>query len=149
LRDRAIAALCEGAYRAVFSSASLVAIVWLVAYKDALYGIPEWWKPIAIILMLPAFLLAVIGLITPNPTFVGQEGRVARSPEGIVGYTPSIPHWYRIVGGGASGRQRRCRNERGSVFIPVRLASSEARARQGGIQLVFQHRPDEAAHTIA
>jgi|GEM_PF-5423733 len=55
LRDRAIAALGEGAYRAVFSIVSLVAIVWLVmAYKDAPYvatwGIPEWWKPIAIIL---------------------------------------------------------------------------------------------------
>jgi uncharacterized membrane protein len=89
LRDRAITALGEGAYRAVFSRP---AIVWLVmAYKDAPYvatwGIPEWWKPIAIILMLPAFLLAVIGLTTPNPTSVGQEGRVARSPEGIVRVT--------------------------------------------------------------
>ena len=92
LRDRAIAAIGEGAYRAVFSIVSLAAIVWLlVAYKDAPYvatwGIPEWWKPIAIILMLPAFLLAVIGLTTPNPTSVGQEGRVARSPEGIVRVT--------------------------------------------------------------
>jgi uncharacterized membrane protein len=89
LRDSVIAALGDVAYRAVFSIVSLAAIVWLVvAYKDAPYvatwGIPEWWKPIAIILMLPAFLLAVIGLTTPNPTSVGQEGRVARSPEGIV-----------------------------------------------------------------
>ena len=53
----------------------------------ATWGIPEWWKPIAIILMIPAFLLAVIGLTTPNPTSVGQEGRVARSPEGIVRVT--------------------------------------------------------------
>ncbi len=85
LRDRAIAALDEGAYRAVFSIVSLAAIVWLViAYKDAPYvvtwGILEWWKPIAMILMLPAVLLAVIGLTTPNPASVGQEGRVARSP---------------------------------------------------------------------
>ena len=40
--------------RAVFSIVSLAAIVWIVmAYKDAPYvatwGIPEWWKPIAII----------------------------------------------------------------------------------------------------
>jgi hypothetical protein len=53
----------------------------------ATWSVPEWWKPIAIILMLPAFLLAVIGLTTPNPTSVGQEGRVARSPEGIVRVT--------------------------------------------------------------
>ena len=63
LRDSAIAALGEGAYRAVFSIVSLAVIVWLVmAYKDAPYvatwGILEWLKPIAIILMLPAFLLA-------------------------------------------------------------------------------------------
>jgi len=44
----------------------------------------EWWKPIAIILMLPAALLVVIGLTTPNPTSVAQEGRVGQPPQGIV-----------------------------------------------------------------
>lgn len=92
LRDSAISKLGEGAYRAVFSIVSSAALVWLLmAYKDAPYvatwGILEWWKPIAIILMLPAFLLVVIGLTTPNPTSVGQEGRVARLPEGIVRVT--------------------------------------------------------------
>ena len=92
LHDRAIAALGEGIYRVVFSIVSLAAIVWLVmAYKAApsvvTWGILEWWKPIAIILMLPAFLLVVIGLTTPNPTSVGQESRVAHSPEGIVRVT--------------------------------------------------------------
>jgi uncharacterized membrane protein len=92
LRDRAIAALGEGAYRVVFSIVSLAAITWLVmAYKSgpyvATWGIPEWWKPIAITLMLPAFLLAVFGLTTPNPTSVGEESRVALSPEGIVRVT--------------------------------------------------------------
>ena len=81
LRDIAIAALGEGAYRAVFSIVSLAVIVLLVmAYKDSPY-VATWG------LMLPAFLLAVIGLTTPNPTSVGQEGRVARSPEGIVRVT--------------------------------------------------------------
>ena len=47
----------------------------------------EWWKPIAIILMLPAALLVVIGLATPNPTSVGQEGRVGQPPQGIVRVT--------------------------------------------------------------
>jgi uncharacterized membrane protein len=91
-RDRAVAALGEGGYRAVFSIASLVGIIWLgAAYKYAPYvvtwGILEWWKPIAILLMLPAFLLAGIGLVTPNPTVVGEEGRVTRPPKGIVGVT--------------------------------------------------------------
>ena len=91
-RDRAVAALGEGAYRAVFSIASLAGIIWLVmAYRHAPYvttwGVPVWWKPVAIILMLPAFLLAVTGLTTSNPTIVGEEGRVARPPEGIVRVT--------------------------------------------------------------
>jgi uncharacterized membrane protein len=60
LRDRAIAALGEGAYRALFSIASLAGIVWLVmAYNHATYvatwGVPEGWKPIAIILCFPRF----------------------------------------------------------------------------------------------
>jgi uncharacterized membrane protein len=91
-RDRAVAALGEGAYRAVFSIASLAGIIWLVmAYRHAPYvttwGVPVWWKPVAIMLMLPAFLLAVTGLTTSNPTIVGEEGRVARPPEGIVRVT--------------------------------------------------------------
>src|SRR6201993_4566629 len=47
----------------------------------------EWWKPIAIILMLPAALLVVIGLTTPNPTSIAQEGRVGQPPQGIVRIT--------------------------------------------------------------
>ena len=91
-RDRAVAVLGEGAYRAVFSIASLAGIIWLVmAYRHAPYvttwGVPVWWKPVAIMLMLPAFLLVVTGLTTSNPTIVGEEGRVARPPEGIVRVT--------------------------------------------------------------
>jgi len=91
-RDRAVAALGEGAYRAAFSIVSLAGIIWLVmAYRHAPYvttwGVSVWWKPIAIMLMLPAFLLAVIGLTTSNPTIVGEERRVARPPEGIVRVT--------------------------------------------------------------
>jgi uncharacterized membrane protein len=92
LRDRAIAALGRGAYTAVFSLASAAGLVWLVmAYARAPYiafwGMLEWWKPVAIVLMLPAVLLVVIGLTTPNPTSAGQEGRVAEPPRGIVRIT--------------------------------------------------------------
>jgi uncharacterized membrane protein len=47
----------------------------------------EWWKPFAIILMLPASLLVVIGLTTPNPTAIAQENRLAQPPQGIVRVT--------------------------------------------------------------
>ena len=41
LRDRAIAALGEGVYRAVFSIVSLAAIVWLVIA----IRMPPMWRP--------------------------------------------------------------------------------------------------------
>ena len=92
IRDRAIGILGEHGYRAVFAGASVIGLGWLaVAYNRAPYlatwGMLEWWKPIAIILMLPAALLVVIGLTTPNPTSVAQEGRVGQPPQGIVRVT--------------------------------------------------------------
>ena len=92
LRDRVIGSLGENGYRATFAAASVVGLGWLVAaYNRAPYlvtwGMLEWWKPIAIILMLPASLLVVIGLTTPNPTSVAQEGRVGQPPQGIVRIT--------------------------------------------------------------
>ena len=92
LRDRLVSAIGLRAYMVVFSVASVATIVWLVnAYKAAPYiptwGQLEWWKPAAIALMLPAFLLVVIGLTTPNPTSVAQEGLAAEPPRGIVRIT--------------------------------------------------------------
>ena len=92
IRDRAIAALGQSGYRGAFSIATVVGLAWLVmAYNRAPYvvtwGMLEWWKPFAIILMLPASLLVVIGLTTPNPTAVAQENRLAQPPQGIVRVT--------------------------------------------------------------
>jgi uncharacterized membrane protein len=92
IRDRAVAALGQNGYRVAFSIASVIGLAWLVmAYNRAPYvftwGMLEWWKPFAIILMLPASLLVVIGLTTPNPTSVAQEGRLAQPPQGIVRVT--------------------------------------------------------------
>jgi len=92
IRDRAIAALGQSGYRVAFSIATVVGLTWLVmAHNRAPYvvtwGMLEWWKPFAIILMLPASLLVVIGLTTPNPTAVAQENRLAQPPQGIVRVT--------------------------------------------------------------
>jgi len=92
VRDRIVSRIGLRAYMTGFSLASVAALVWLVAaYNGASYvptwGQLEWWKPVAIVLMLPAFLLAVIGLATPNPTAVAQEGLVDRPPQGIVRIT--------------------------------------------------------------
>ena len=92
IRDRAIGILGKNGYMASFAVASVIGLGWLVAaYNRAPYlvtwGMLEWWKPIAIILMLPAALLVVIGLTTPNPTAVDREGRVGQPPQGIVRIT--------------------------------------------------------------
>jgi uncharacterized membrane protein len=92
LRDRIVGAIGQRAYQAVFSIASAAGLIWLVmAYRAAPYvptwGMLQWWKPVAIVLMLPSVLLAVIGLTTPNPTSVAQEEKIARPPEGIVRVT--------------------------------------------------------------
>lgn len=92
LRDRMVAAIGLRGYMLAFSLASVGAIIWLVsAYQAAAY-VPTWgqlegWKPVMIALMLPAFLLVVIGLTTPNPTSVAQEGLVDQAPQGIVRIT--------------------------------------------------------------
>ncbi len=92
LRDRVVRLTGLRGYMAGFSAASVTGLAWLVsAYNAASYvptwGQLEWWKPFAIALMLPAFLLVVIGLTTPNPTAVTQEGLVDRPPQGIVRIT--------------------------------------------------------------
>ena len=92
LRERIVAAVGQRGYMAGFALASVLGIVWLImAYAAAPYlptwGQLEWWKPFAIVLMLPAFLLVVMGLTTPNPTAVAQDGLVDRPPQGIVRVT--------------------------------------------------------------
>ena len=92
MRDHAIGILGKNGYMAAFAVASVIGLGWLVvAYNRAPYlviwGMLEWWKPIAIILMVPAALLVAIGLTTPNPTSVAQEGRLKQPPQGIVRIT--------------------------------------------------------------
>lgn len=92
LRDALVARLGPKPYMIVFSLASVAGMIWLVlAYKAAEYvptwGMLEWWKPFAIALMLPAFVLVVAGLATPNPTAVAQEKLVEVAPSGIVRIT--------------------------------------------------------------
>jgi len=91
-RDLIVGRLGLKAYMVVFSLGSIAGIVWLIsAYKAAgyvpLWGQLEWWKPVAIVLMLPAFVLVVAGLATPNPTSVAQDGLAANPPRGLVRVT--------------------------------------------------------------
>lgn len=92
LRDRIVGATGLRGYMVAFSVASVASIVWLVSAYNAAGYVPTWgqvgWGSyLSITLMLPAFLLVVIGLTTPNPTAVAQEGLVDQPPGGIVRVT--------------------------------------------------------------
>ncbi len=86
LRDAITSVIGENPYLGLFSLASLGAIVWLViSYNHAQAGDdPALYTPwiglrhLAIPVVLVAFLLAVPGLLLPNPTSVKQEGAAAK-----------------------------------------------------------------------
>lgn len=88
LRDAIVSAIGEGPYMGLFSLASLAAIIWLILSYNAaqqsadnrvLYDLGIGARHLAMPVVLVAFLLAVPGLLTPNPTSVRQEGVAARA----------------------------------------------------------------------
>lgn len=81
LRDALTAALGEKPYRGLFSLASLIGIAWVIyAYRRAplvlTWGLLAGFRPAAYVLVLIAFLFAVIGVLTPSPTAAGMESRL-------------------------------------------------------------------------
>ena len=86
LRDAIVGVIGQGPYMGLFSLASVGALTWTgFAYGAARHGPdPVYWaatpatKWIQLGVTLLAFLLAVPGLLTPNPTSVRQEGALDR-----------------------------------------------------------------------
>lgn len=94
LRNRIVARVGEGPYQGLFSLASLGAIVWMVmawraAPYEPLWDLGQFGRWIAIDFTLAAFLLAVPGLLSRNPTSAGQGGvmRDERPARGMVTIT--------------------------------------------------------------
>lgn len=90
LRDLIVARLGEKAYRGIFSLLSVVGLVWLIsAYArapvDVLWQPPRTLTHAAFGLVLIAFLLAVPGLLTPNPTAANFENRLQRGDDAVRG----------------------------------------------------------------
>jgi len=81
LRDALTGTIGEKPYRGLFSLASFIGIAWLIyAYRHAPL-VPTWglmlgFRPVAYVLVFIAFLFAVIGVMTPNPTQVGMESKL-------------------------------------------------------------------------
>jgi uncharacterized membrane protein len=90
LRDRLVAGLGEGSYRGAFSLASTAGLVWMIyGYRRAptvdLWSHPTSLRPLAFVLVLVAFLFAVIGLATPSPTRVGAEAKLRQGADSVRG----------------------------------------------------------------
>ncbi len=89
-RGALVARVGEGAYRIVFSLASLGLLTWLIiAYGDmrddpfdpltaALWAPPDWLRLPAVALIFLGVALAIAGVLTPGPTFAGFESTLAK-----------------------------------------------------------------------
>lgn len=86
LRDVLVARIGAGPYRGAFALASILGLVWMIyAFRHApavpLWGLLLGFRPTAYVLVLIAFLFAVIGLATPSPTRVGMESKLKQGPD--------------------------------------------------------------------
>ena len=78
-------------YLGVFSIATLASLIWVIRSYGVAFtsdNVTYWVAPAGLthmgtLVMLLAFLLAVVGLLTPGPTTVGMEGQAASGPQGI------------------------------------------------------------------
>jgi uncharacterized membrane protein len=93
VRDALTGAIGEGPYMGLFSLASIACLAWLIiafgparaSGANAVYwSVTPVTRDIQIVVQLLAFLLAVPGLVTPNPTSVRQQGVLDR-PNAIQG----------------------------------------------------------------
>lgn len=93
IRSALVGAMGEKVYTALFSLASIGGIVWLaMAYNAAVVSednVVYWSAPIGLLhagslIILIAFLFAVIGLTTPNPT-AAMADDLAKQPDVVKG----------------------------------------------------------------
>lgn len=110
LRAKIVSVIGETPYLGAFSLASIGGIVWLcMAYNatdavpNRLYWVaPDWVIHLAPAVMLIAFLFALIGLTTPNPTAVKAEALVDK-PDAVTGILRITRHpflWSAILWSG-------------------------------------------------
>lgn len=86
LRGAIVGVIGEGPYMGLFSLASAAGLLWLGLAYGAARGMGEvYWdvgagaRHAAFLIQLLAFVFIVIGLTTPNPTSVKQEGTLAKA----------------------------------------------------------------------
>jgi uncharacterized membrane protein len=80
LRDQLVKSIGEKAYMGLFSLASILGLAWMIlAYRrvevdEVLWSMPVWFGNAGPSVVALAFLLAIGGLTTPNPTSAQMEG---------------------------------------------------------------------------
>ena len=87
LRDRIVRGIGERPFRAAFSVLSIAVLVWLSrsygrAATTFLWRPPAWLLVLLALAMLPACLLFIGSVTTPNPTMIAGE-RARGAPHGI------------------------------------------------------------------
>jgi uncharacterized membrane protein len=99
VRRRIAAAIGERTYLTLYSLLSLALLVWLISAASRaplvpLWDLEPWHYHVPIALMLPALILFVGGMVSPNPLSI-SFGRGAFDPErpGIVGVTRHPVLW--------------------------------------------------------
>lgn len=101
LRQRLVGTLGESAYLGVYSLVAAMALTFLIlswahAPRDIWLWAPAgwhvWWS---LVLMLLACILLVLGVLSPNPTSVGQDNYLSRpeAARGIVRVTRHPVQW--------------------------------------------------------
>jgi len=96
-RDALVARLGEGAYRGMFSLASVIGLVWLVRAYHRAPTIETWGqllalRPVVVVVVFVGVLFVAIGLASPSPTSVGMEGKLAQGAAAIRGITRITRH---------------------------------------------------------
>jgi uncharacterized membrane protein len=88
MRDTLVSRVGENGFRIRFSLISIAALAFLIvsyirADTTPLWSAADWLRWLLVLAMLPAFMLFVGSLTTPNPTMLGGERGAARGVGGV------------------------------------------------------------------
>jgi uncharacterized membrane protein len=100
VRPPLVAAIGEPLFRGLYSIVALALIVWMVMAYNAAPDLGIWypatgWRHVSLTLMVPAAILVIGGITTPNPTSAGTDTRemAARGPRGFTRITRHPMMW--------------------------------------------------------
>lgn len=87
VRGALVARLGENGFTVGYSAVAIGTLSWVViAYRAtpviAWWGTPGWLRVLALAAMLPVAILFVVGLLTPSPTVVRSEAKLAAGTGG-------------------------------------------------------------------